>query len=82
MASDFEGTLARLAEIGYREVEFVSYGGKSPQEVRAILDRNGLRAPSTHAALRAGPDLEQQLAGYQAMGHAIDLRLFAPRVGR
>jgi sugar phosphate isomerase/epimerase len=69
MASDFEGTLARLAEIGYREVEFVSYGGKSPPEVRAILDRNGLRAPSTHAALRPGPDLEQQLAGYQAMGH-------------
>ena len=69
MASDFEGTLAKLAEIGYREVEPVSYGGKSPQEVRAILDRYGLRAPSTHAALRSGPDLEQQLAGYQAMGH-------------
>ncbi|MFL5563158.1 MAG: sugar phosphate isomerase/epimerase family protein [Gemmatimonadaceae bacterium] len=69
MTSDFEGTLAQIAGIGYREVEFVAYGGKSPQEVRAILDRVGLRAPSTHAALRPGPDLEQQLAGYQAMGH-------------
>ena len=69
MTADFEGTLAKIAGIGYREVEFVSYGGKSPQEVRAILDRVGLRAPSTHAALRPGPDLERQLAGYQAMGH-------------
>jgi len=69
MAADFEGTLAKLAEIGYREVEFVAYGGKSPQEVRAILDRVGLRAPSTHATLRPGPDLERQLAGFQAMGH-------------
>jgi sugar phosphate isomerase/epimerase len=69
MTTDFEGTLARIAEIGYREVEFVAYGGKSPQEVRAILDRLGLRAPSTHATLRPGPDLERQLAGFQAMGH-------------
>ena len=69
MTADFEGTLARIAEIGYREVEFVGYGDKTPQEVRAILDRVGLRAPSTHAALRPGPDLEKQLAGYQAMGH-------------
>ena len=69
MMADFEGTLAKLAEIGYREVEFVAYGGKTPQEVRAILDRVGLRAPSTHAALRPGPELERQLAGYQAMGH-------------
>jgi len=69
MTADFEGTLAQIAEIGYREVEFVAYGGKSPEEVRRILDRVGLRAPSTHAALRPGPDLERQLAGYQVMGH-------------
>jgi sugar phosphate isomerase/epimerase len=69
MTADFEGTLARIAEIGYREVEFVGYADKSPAEVRAILDRLGLRAPSTHVGLRPGPDLERQLAGYQAMGH-------------
>jgi sugar phosphate isomerase/epimerase len=69
MTADFEGTLARVAEIGYREVEFVGYQNRMPQEVRAILDRVGLRAPSTHATLRPGPDLERQLAGFQAMGH-------------
>jgi len=69
MTADFDGTLAKIAEIGYREVEFFSYGDRTPQQVRATLDRVGLRAPSTHAALHLGPDLEKQLAGYQAMGH-------------
>jgi sugar phosphate isomerase/epimerase len=69
MTTDFDGTLAKIAEIGYREVEFFSYGDRTPAQVRATLDRVGLRAPSTHAALHLGPDLERQLAGYQAMGH-------------
>jgi len=69
MSADFEGTLAKVAGIGYREVEFVGYQNRTPQDVRAILDRVGLRAPSTHVTLRPGPDLERQLAGFQAMGH-------------
>jgi sugar phosphate isomerase/epimerase len=69
IAKDFEGTLAAVAAAGYKEVEPTSYGGKTPAEVRAILDRLGLKAPSTHVSLTPGPDLEQKLAGYQAMGH-------------
>lgn len=48
MKVDFEGTLAKVASIGYREVEFAGYFGHSPQEVRASLDRVGLAAPSAH----------------------------------
>jgi len=48
MKKDFEGTLAKVAEIGYREVEFAGYFGQSPQDVRKILDRNKLDAPSAH----------------------------------
>ena len=66
---DFEGTLAQVAAAGYKEVEPTSYAGRTPAQVRAILDRNGLIAPSTHVALSPGPDLERQLAGYQEMGH-------------
>ncbi|AHG92706.1 Xylose isomerase domain-containing protein TIM barrel (plasmid) [Gemmatirosa kalamazoonensis] len=69
MQTDFEGTLAQVAQAGYREVEFFSYNGRTPEQVKAALDRAGLTAPSTHAALRPGPDLEKQLAGYQLMGH-------------
>jgi sugar phosphate isomerase/epimerase len=48
MKKDFEGTIARVARIGYKEVEFAGYFNKTPQEVRAILQKNGLASPSTH----------------------------------
>jgi len=56
MKTDFEGTIAKVAATGYKEVEFAGilapnegYFGRSPKDVRAILDRNGLAAPSCHA---------------------------------
>jgi sugar phosphate isomerase/epimerase len=48
MGKDFEGTLARVAAAGYREVEFAGYFDHAPKDVRAILDRHKLTAPSTH----------------------------------
>lgn len=48
MAKDFEGTLARVAAIGYKEVEFAGYFNRTPTAVRAILDRHGLTSPATH----------------------------------
>ena len=51
MAQDVEGTLATIAGIGYREVEFAGLFGHSARDVRAMLDRHGLVAPSSHVAL-------------------------------
>jgi sugar phosphate isomerase/epimerase len=51
LARDFEGTLARLASIGYQEVEFAGYFDRKPEEVRAILVRHGLVAPSAHVSI-------------------------------
>jgi sugar phosphate isomerase/epimerase len=48
MKEDFDGTIAKVAQIGYKEVEFAGYFGRTPQQVRAVLDKNGLTAPSTH----------------------------------
>ncbi len=50
MQSDFEGTIAKVAATGYKEVEFAGYFGHSPKDVRAILDKNGLTAPSAHVS--------------------------------
>jgi sugar phosphate isomerase/epimerase len=50
MKTDFVGTIAKVASIGYKEVEFAGYFNHSPSEVRAILDKNGLTAPSCHVA--------------------------------
>ena len=56
MKSDFDGTVAQAAKIGYKEVEFAGYFGKSATEVRKILDANGLVSPSSHIAIE---DLEK-----------------------
>jgi len=53
MAKDFDGTLATIRQIGYTDVELLwSFDnfGKSPAQVKAALDREGLRAPSAHIA--------------------------------
>jgi sugar phosphate isomerase/epimerase len=50
MKADFEGTLAKVAAIGYKEVEFAGYFDHSPKDVRAILDRLGLTSPAPHVA--------------------------------
>jgi hypothetical protein len=48
MASDFEGTIAKVAAIGYSEIEPTSYNNMSPREFRAMLDRYKLTMASTH----------------------------------
>jgi sugar phosphate isomerase/epimerase len=51
LEKDFRGTLRRVAEIGFREVEFAGYFGHDPKEIRAELGRNGLTAPSAHVPI-------------------------------
>jgi sugar phosphate isomerase/epimerase len=48
MKTDLEGSIAKVAASGYKEVEFAGYFGRAPKDVRAIIDRNGLAAPSCH----------------------------------
>jgi sugar phosphate isomerase/epimerase len=48
MERDMAGTFRRLAQIGYREVEFAGYFGRAPAQIRADLERAGLTAVSTH----------------------------------
>lgn len=59
LKKDFEGTLARVAQVGYKEVEMAGYfadmssWNPPPQEARKILDSHGLAAPSTHVPYTA-----------------------------
>lgn len=48
MKTDFEGTIAKVAAAGYKEVEFAGYFDHSPKDVRALIDKNGLTSPSCH----------------------------------
>src|SRR5262245_24865491 len=70
MATDFEGVLAKVAAIGYKEIEPANgYNNMAPAKFRALLDRLGLTMPSTHSgATGTGLELEKQLEGFQVMG--------------
>src|SRR5262249_61863854 len=48
LEKDFDGTLAKVAAIGYKEVEFAGYFGHTPQQVRAALKAHGLASPAAH----------------------------------
>jgi sugar phosphate isomerase/epimerase len=51
LRSDFEGTLAKVAEFGYAEVEFAGYYNRTPEQIRKLLDANKLKSPASHIAL-------------------------------
>lgn len=53
MGADFEGTLAKLAEIGFKDMEFAGYFDKTPSQVRRILEANGLISSAAHIPLDA-----------------------------
>ena len=69
---DLERTLADIAAIGYKDVELLgsmSNFGMKPAQLRAVLDRLGLRAPSTHVGADAFDQLDRQLDDARTLGH-------------
>src|SRR5205823_1000569 len=69
MEKDVEGTIARVAASGYKEVEFAGYFKKTPAEIRAMLDRNGLTAPSAHVSAAAPDAWHEALDAAHVIGH-------------
>ena len=52
MAADFEGTLARVKELGYEGVEFAGLFGRSAAEVKKMCEDAGLVPISAHVPYR------------------------------
>src|SRR5690348_18407064 len=48
LKTDFEGTLKKVAAIGYKEVELTDFFGRTSSEVKALLDGLGLSPVSMH----------------------------------
>ena len=59
LKKDFDGTLARVAQVGYKEVEMAGYfehmsgWNPPPKEARRVLDSHGLAAPAAHVPYTA-----------------------------
>ena len=69
MKKDVEGTLAAVAGAGYTEVEFAGYFTHTPAEVRAMLDRHGLTAPSVHTGDISPDAWAKALDAAHVVGH-------------
>src|SRR5690242_10338429 len=48
MRADPAGSLKKLREIGYLEVESAGFGSLTPKQFRGLLDDAGLTCPSAH----------------------------------
>ena len=68
MEEDFEGTIRRVAELGYSEVEFAGYYDRSAADIRALLDEVGLSAPSCHIPIE---QLQEDMAGTLEMASEV-----------
>ena len=78
---DLEGTLAAIAAAGYAEVELLGSMqnfGMPPAQLRQVLDRVRLRAPSTHVGIAALDDLPRQLDDARTLGHEYLIVAWVP----
>lgn len=69
MAKDFDGTLKAVAAIGYTMVELPGLFGKTPAQVKQVLDGANLKCPSIHypaAMLTSG--VPEKIAAVKEIG--------------
>ncbi len=50
-AQDFPGTLRKIAEIGYKAVEYAGLHGHGPKEIAKLVSDLGMKASSSHTGL-------------------------------
>ncbi|MGG1613127.1 sugar phosphate isomerase/epimerase family protein [Paenibacillus phoenicis] len=66
---DFEGTLRKVAELGYQGVEFAGFYGRTAEQVQEILRETGLTAIGAHTPYtRLKEAIDEELAFNKAIG--------------
>jgi sugar phosphate isomerase/epimerase len=71
LAKDFDGTLKKLAAIGYKEVEAAGFYNKTAVEFRKAIEGAGLTIPSAHYSLQ---DLLNGFEAKLAFAHGLGLK--------
>ena len=82
LGKDFDGTMKKVAEMGFEGVEFAgNFGGKDAATLRKFLDDLGLKAAGTHigAGSFVGDKLKQTVDFYKTIGCKL---LIVPGDGR
>jgi len=67
---DLAGALKKVAEIGYKTVEFAGFFGHSAEAVKAMLEENGLTVSGTHSGLdELDKDFEGTVKYHKTIGN-------------
>jgi len=75
----WEAVLEKIAAIGYTGVEFAGYGGYSAEDMKVLLDKNGLRSVGAHIGIeRLEEALEEELAYHKVLGTPFIIVPYAP----
>ncbi|MDQ0195599.1 sugar phosphate isomerase/epimerase family protein [Paenibacillus wynnii] len=70
LEQDFEGTLRKVADMGYSGVEFYHFFGRSAEEVKQLLEETGMVAIGAHRPYDALlNDTEQEISFNLAIGN-------------
>jgi sugar phosphate isomerase/epimerase len=91
LRADFAGTLRHVAAMGFRQVEMLTFMGRSAESIRPILDACGLECPSVHVLAQTMPgtqepsltgNLDKLVAQVRVLGaHTVVLPSFPPPPG-
>jgi sugar phosphate isomerase/epimerase len=73
LTKDFEGTLAKVRQAGYAEVEAAGYYGRTAPEFKAAVERAGLKCTSVHHGMFELKDKAGELIEY---AHALGAEYF------
>src|SRR5213082_1497631 len=70
-AKDLDGTVAAVAKMGYKAVEFAGYYGRDAAALRKLLDDVGLKCCGTHIGLDTllGDNLPKTVEFNQTLGN-------------
>ncbi|MGI6264209.1 MAG: sugar phosphate isomerase/epimerase family protein [Acutalibacteraceae bacterium] len=67
---DLEEAVRRMARLGYRQVEFAGFFGRSPAQVNAMLAENGMTVFGTHSGFdELVNDYDATVAFHKAIGN-------------
>ncbi len=68
---DLPMVLEAVAKMGYQGVEFAGYYGRTAEQLKELLDQNGLKCCGSHIQLSAlqGDELEQTVAFNETIGN-------------
>ncbi len=78
-AKDFIGVLEKVADIGYKGVEFAGLHGHDPKEIKKIIDSLGLKVTSSHCALPTKENAQEVIDTESILGNTKLISGFGPQ---